>query len=139
MVPPIALQRLAHTCNDGRMSNLTEDGTVPVWDLADRMRKALRDSGVSVQEMADYLDVSRTTISNWINGRRPPPVAALRLWAMQTGVDYEWLSGDEDPKSGGASPTTRRRIRKPGRLPRLHGLAAAAGMAAFALSGMGAA
>jgi hypothetical protein len=39
---------------------------VPAWDLADRLRKTLRESGVGVQEMADYLEVSRNTVSAWI-------------------------------------------------------------------------
>lgn len=42
------------------------------FDLADRMRKALRVSGVTVQQMADYLGVSRNTVSTWINGHIVP-------------------------------------------------------------------
>lgn len=33
------------------------------WDVADKMRKALRSSGVGVQEMADFLGMSRNSIS----------------------------------------------------------------------------
>lgn len=74
---------------------------VPAWDLADRMRKALRESGVGVQEMADYLGVTRSTVSTWINGRIQPSVQTLRLWALATGVPLEWLSGGHDPKLRG--------------------------------------
>ena len=30
---------------------------IPEWDLADRMRKALRQAGISVQDIAAYLEV----------------------------------------------------------------------------------
>ena len=59
---------------------------VPEWDLADRMRKALRASGIGVQEIADYLGVTRSTVSNWVNGRIAPSVQTLRLWAIRCGV-----------------------------------------------------
>lgn len=76
---------------------MTNRELVPEFDLADRMRKALRQSGVSVQEMADYLDVVRGTVGNWINGRRPPSKQSLRLWALRTGVDFNWLETGESP------------------------------------------
>lgn len=68
-------------------------GTVPIWDTADRMRKALREADLGVQEIADYLGVSRNTVSTWINGRIKPSTQTLRLWAMRCGVDYGWLTG----------------------------------------------
>jgi transcriptional regulator with XRE-family HTH domain len=77
----------------------------PEWDTADRMRKALRTSGVGSQEMADYLGVSRTSISNWIGGRVAPSRQTLRLWALRTGVSYEWLChGDAYPHRPGSAP-----------------------------------
>jgi len=62
------------------------------------MTKALKVSRVGVSEMADYLGVSRTSVSNWINGRVTPSVQTLRLWAMRTGVQFEWLAGDQFPR-----------------------------------------
>jgi transcriptional regulator with XRE-family HTH domain len=71
----------------------TDDaGEIPEWDLADRMRKALRSAGIGSQDMADYLGVSRTSISNWTHGHFPPDTRTLRLWAMKTGVSYDWLT-----------------------------------------------
>lgn len=72
---------------------------VPEFDLADRMRKALRTSGVGVQEMAEYLGVARNTVSTWINGRIEPNRQTIRLWAMRTGVPFEWLSTGDYPQS----------------------------------------
>lgn len=80
------------------MSTSTEGVPVPAWDLADRLRKSLRESGVGVQEMADYLEVSRNTVSAWINGRTPPSGQSIRLWALRTGLPYEWLRDGIEPK-----------------------------------------
>lgn len=71
---------------------------VPAWDTADRMRKALRHSGVGVEEMASYLDVTRRSVGNWVNGHVKPSKQTLRLWALRTGVSYDWLChGTEKP------------------------------------------
>lgn len=32
-------------------------GTIPEWDMQDRLNKALRSAGISVSEAADYFDV----------------------------------------------------------------------------------
>jgi transcriptional regulator with XRE-family HTH domain len=73
------------------MSDQPARDSPPEWDLADRMRKSLRSAGLGVQDMADYLEVSRGTVSNWINGRIRPGGQTLRLWALRTGVPYDWL------------------------------------------------
>jgi transcriptional regulator with XRE-family HTH domain len=82
------------------MSMQTSVGVVPEFDRADRMRKALRVSGISVQEIADYLGVARNTVSTWINGRIDPSTQTVRLWALRTGVPYEWLQTGEIPDQG---------------------------------------
>lgn len=87
------------------MSTSTEGLHVPSWDLADRMRKSLREADISVQEMADYFEVSRNTVSAWINGRTPPAPQSVKLWALRTGVPYEWLrSGAVQPHDGPDGP-----------------------------------
>jgi transcriptional regulator with XRE-family HTH domain len=72
------------------MSEQPDTEGLPKWDLADRMRKSLRATGISVQEMADYLDVSARTVSNWINGHIEPTTQTARHWALRTGIPYEW-------------------------------------------------
>jgi transcriptional regulator with XRE-family HTH domain len=74
---------------------------VPEWDLADRLRKALRTSGTGVQEIADYLGVARNTVSTWINGKITPSKQTQRLWALRCGVPYEWLVAGEFPSPDG--------------------------------------
>lgn len=74
------------------------------WDLADRMTKSLRVSGMKVQDMAEYLGVSRGSVGNWINGRVVPSTPVLKLWALRTGAPYEWLlTGEQknDPQPEG--------------------------------------
>lgn len=80
------------------MSEQPEIINIPQWDLADRMRKALRQAGMSNNEMAEYLEVAPATVSTWINGRFRPSKQSIRLWAMRTGVSYDWLChGDIAP------------------------------------------
>ncbi len=106
------------------MSEQTNSQHVPAWDTADRMRKALRESGVGVQEMADYLGVARNTVSTWINGRIEPSRQTLRLWALRCGVSYDWLTtgtaAPEPPRGvtvntrccGGPAETPTRRYQR---------------------------
>ena len=82
------------------MSEQPDEVTAPAWDVADRMRKALRSADISVQAMSAYLGVSRTSVSNWINGRVEPSLQTVRLWALRTGVPYEWLAGELDFRRG---------------------------------------
>lgn len=86
------------------MSISTEGVTVPEWDLADRLTKSLRVAGMSAQEMADYLEVHRNSVSAWINGRVKPSGQTIRLWALRTGVPHKWLKeGIESDRPDGPS------------------------------------
>lgn len=69
--------------------------------MADRMRKTLREADVSVQDMAEYLEVSRNTVGSWINGKTRPNAASLKLWALRVGIPYEWIRYGESPQAGG--------------------------------------
>lgn len=60
-------------------------------DLADRLAKSLLVSGMSVAEMADFQGVHRNSVGAWLNRRNEPRPANMRLWALRTGVPYEWL------------------------------------------------
>ena len=63
------------------------------WTLGDRMKKSLKVSGMSRDDMAEYLGVAPATISTWMNDRIHPSVQTQRLWALRTGARYEWLTG----------------------------------------------
>jgi transcriptional regulator with XRE-family HTH domain len=115
---PELLRKAKHLCEALSVSEQQKDGDVPGWDLSDRMRKALRHAGVSVQDMADYLEVTRGTVSTWINGRIEPSPQTLRLWALRCGVSYDWLRGDYSPHVRRARAVTVLGFRKPGRTTR---------------------
>jgi transcriptional regulator with XRE-family HTH domain len=78
---------------------------IPEWDTADRMRKALREAGVTGRQMAAYLGVNEATVSTWINGRISPSTQTLRLWALRTGVSYTWLRDGTGARPGPAQQT----------------------------------
>lgn len=83
------------------MSEMPEVGQIPEWTLGWRMQRALAHAGISVNEIADEMGVSRATISRWINDKGTAPrTIYLREWALRTGVPYEWLSGDPSPRGG---------------------------------------
>ncbi len=92
---------------------MTTTATVPEWDAADRLRKALRTSDVSVQEMAAYLGVSRNAVGNWINGRVTPSTQTMRLWAIRCGVPYEWLRDGDSGSPDGPGPQAVNRCTQP--------------------------
>lgn len=76
---------------------------VPEWTKGDRLAKALHFAGIGIAEMADYLGVSRNTVGNYVNDRTRVPKPVLTLWAMRTGVPFEWLESGErqGPRPGG--------------------------------------
>lgn len=61
------------------------------FGLSDRLAKALTVAHVSNAEMAQALDVSRNTITNYTSGRTKPSRLQLREWAVRTGAPLEWL------------------------------------------------
>lgn len=53
---------------------------------------------MSVQDMADYLGVSRATLSRWMADKGAPPRRAyIAQWALATDVPIEWLEKGEEP------------------------------------------
>lgn len=96
------------------MSIQPDHGFVPEFDVADRMRKALRVSDVGVQEIADYLEVSRSAVGKWINGHVAPSAQTIRLWALRTGVPYEWLRDGKNPRQEGGPDGGSRDVRPKG-------------------------
>ena len=70
---------------------------IPTIEVYDRMRIAARWGGVRLPDMAEYLDVRPETVSRWINGKIVPSRQTLRLWALRTGVSFEWLETGNAP------------------------------------------
>jgi transcriptional regulator with XRE-family HTH domain len=71
---------------------LRSAGVIPTWTVPDKIRKAREHAGLSQQELADRLSVTRTSVVNWERGHTRPLRLILRLLAAETGVDEQWLS-----------------------------------------------
>ncbi|HSS09020.1 MAG TPA: helix-turn-helix transcriptional regulator [Acidimicrobiales bacterium] len=71
---------------------------VPLWTLADRLRKARENAGLLQKDLADYTGLSRSAIAMYEQARAVPRLGVLRLWAERCGVPLEWLQyGDAPP------------------------------------------
>lgn len=86
------------------MSMQLEPGRIPVWTIADRFRKARESAGFSASEFAQRTSMARGTISAAENGHRVPSRANMRLWALATGVPFEWLETGKTPSGDDGAP-----------------------------------
>ena len=76
--------------------NVSESIETPEWTLGWRLQRALAHAGMTTEEMAAELGVTRQTVSRWINERGAQPRAGfVKLWALRCGVPYEWLVAGE--------------------------------------------
>lgn len=66
----------------------------PRWRLQDRLQRSLDEADISSKDMAEQLFVSRSTLSNYLNGRTKPTATTLMAWASLTGVPFGWLTGE---------------------------------------------
>ena len=73
---------------------MTQSMTIPTWTRGDRLAKARRTAGYTGTAMARRLHVHPNTVNNWENDRVEMPYSALIAWSTITGVDVEWLEGD---------------------------------------------
>lgn len=89
------------------MSMMPTPGLVPEWTIADRLRKARESAGYGQVEFSQRTSMARGTISAAENGKRVPSRANIRLWAMATGVPFEWLVNGETPPDGGGVSMSR--------------------------------
>jgi transcriptional regulator with XRE-family HTH domain len=87
-------------------------GRVPEFSLADRLRLARTTAGLTQTQLAERLVVSRTTVVKYEAGDLPGVLLEahlqrkVRKWAMETGVDPEWLLTGvppEEPTVGGGA------------------------------------
>jgi transcriptional regulator with XRE-family HTH domain len=80
-----------HSCNPHGRSTLDIDG----------LQRRMRDAGIrNATELAERLDVSRVSVSQWLNGRAQPGLESLRRIAALFRVrNVESLFGDAGAKS----------------------------------------
>lgn len=88
------------------MTNLEfNSGVDLVVDMSDRLRIARIKAGLEQEEMAQILDVSSSTISNWENGRSAPKAVYLNAWAQVTGFNTRSLRADFQGAPSGDQPS----------------------------------
>lgn len=102
----IHLTRLRQAWTMIGMSEMHAQTTIPQLTLGWRLQMSLDHAGISAQQMADELGVVRSTVSRWMHDTGAPPRDGfLRVWALRTGVPYEWLRHGvvtaTDPDDGG--------------------------------------
>lgn len=52
--------------------------------------------------MADYAGVARETMSRYLSGKAPAPLAVVRVLALRTGVPFAWIQdGTTPPRHSG--------------------------------------
>lgn len=78
---------------------------IPQWTQPERLRKARKDAGLSVNKIAELVDRKPQTISAWENGTRFPNQRQLEMWADACEVDLIWLTFGVAFGSGGVSST----------------------------------
>ena len=72
--------------------------------LGENIREARRKSGLSQEEMAGEIGVSRQTISNWEKGINSPPTASLEKISQRLGISVQELLGERPPAQPAPPP-----------------------------------
>src|SRR5665647_3259125 len=78
-------------------------GTVPEFDIHDRLRKARDVVGLDQQTLGDEIDVSRNTVVNYENASTKHLKALVpKQWAPRKGGPDGWpVTGEEPPQAPG--------------------------------------
>lgn len=79
------------------MTTAYTPGDIPQFDVADRLKGA-GVTDVPVGEMAEYLGITRETLSRYLNGRTPAPVAVVRLISVRTRVPLHVATNRKSPR-----------------------------------------
>lgn len=79
--------------------------------LEERLWYSREKAGMTQQEMADLLGISKRSVQNYESGVGHPKPNRLVLWANACDFDYAWLAGnfyDLDPEQRSEAASTRR-------------------------------
>ena len=64
--------------------------------FAERLKELISEKGLNNQKLSDLTGIPRTSISNWLNGRRTVQIEALVQIALFFGVSTDYLLGLEN-------------------------------------------
>ena len=73
------------------VQTLASTGFIPQWTIGDRLRKAREMTGLTQVQFAERVGLSRATVNNSELNKSQPRKSVVLLWAMETGVDRDWL------------------------------------------------
>ena len=94
------------------MTSAYDQGNVPEIEVKHRLRIAREYAGLDQEQLADRMEVTRSTVSNAETGHAMPRRATINAWAIACGVPAKWLKTGEfdtppnpDPDGGVPQPT----------------------------------
>ena len=64
--------------------------------FGERVKKELKEQGRKQSELAPYLNVRQSTLSEWLNDHNEPPMSAIPKIAAYLGVTADYLLGMSD-------------------------------------------
>ena len=89
------------------MTSAYDQGSRPRIELRHRLRIAREYAGLEQEQLAERMEVGRSTISNAELGKGTPRPTTVNAWALACGVQASWIKGDTpdgDPDGGGNHP-----------------------------------
>ena len=69
-------------------------------ELSQKLVALRKKSGMTQQELAEKVYVTRTAVSKWENGKGYPAIDSLKLLSKVYGVSLDELVSDEDVAAG---------------------------------------
>lgn len=76
-------------------------------NFSEKLSRLRKREGISQEELAQYLDVSRQAVSRWEQGTAMPDAGNLLKLRRRFGVSVDWLLEDEQDWEALAEPTPR--------------------------------
>lgn len=64
--------------------------------IGEKIRKAIKEAGLTQQNLADKLGITNPVVNVWIQGRRIPNIENLKKIAVATGKPYSWFINEDD-------------------------------------------
>ena len=85
--------------------NKTSESTTST--LNDRIKRAIKQQGISQKMLAEYLGVERETVTRHLTGKQCNSIALLKAVHKLTGTNYHWLlEGEGVPFPPSSEETT---------------------------------
>ena len=87
------------------MNYAVEGNRIPSFTIGDRLRKARESAGMSQEELAEDVGISRRSLVRYERDEMIKKSVIL-LYAMRTGVPVEWIeTGECTPRDLNPEPT----------------------------------